>query len=68
MNDFVITKKFDDLGRIVIPIEMRRYYGFEKDKRVQIIPQKNGILIVSTKKKQTSFHLQSAHTIFVVWA
>lgn len=51
MNDFVITKKFDDLGRIVIPIEMRRYYGFEKDKRVQIIPQKNGILIVSTKKK-----------------
>ena len=50
MKDFVITKKFDDLGRIVIPIEMRRHYGFKKNDKVQIIPQKNGILIVSNKE------------------
>ena len=29
MKDFVITKKFDDLGRIVIPIEMRSLTGIE---------------------------------------
>ncbi|MBQ7907123.1 MAG: AbrB/MazE/SpoVT family DNA-binding domain-containing protein [Clostridia bacterium] len=51
MNGFAFTKKFDNLGRIVIPIEMRKYYGFKKDENVQIIPQKNGILIVSKKKK-----------------
>ena len=52
MKDFVFTKKFDDLGRIVIPIEMRKYYGFNKNDKVQIIPQKNGILIVSNKREE----------------
>ena len=52
MQDFVTTKKFDDLGRVVIPIDMRRYYGFENNATVQIIPQTNGILIVSNKKEE----------------
>lgn len=52
MKDFVITKKFDDLGRIVIPIEMRRHYGFKNNDKVQIIPQKSGILIVSNEKEE----------------
>lgn len=47
MKDFVIAKKFDNLGRVVIPIEMRRHYGFIKDAYVKIIPQKNGLLLLS---------------------
>ncbi|MBO5286645.1 MAG: AbrB/MazE/SpoVT family DNA-binding domain-containing protein [Clostridia bacterium] len=50
MNNFVIIKKFDNLGRIVIPIEVRKHYGFEKNDEVQIIPQKNGILLIAQKK------------------
>lgn len=52
MKDFVITKKFDDLGRIVIPIEIRRHYGFENNGKVLIVPQKNGILIASNEKEE----------------
>ena len=47
MKNFVTTKKFDELGRIVIPIEMRKFYGFENNERVQLLPQENGVLIVS---------------------
>ena len=52
MKEFVTTKKFDDLGRVVIPIDMRKYYGFENNATVQIITQENGILIVSNKKEK----------------
>ena len=50
MKDFVIIKRTDNLGRIVIPIELRKHYGITNCDKVKIIPQKNGILIVSNKK------------------
>ena len=28
MRTFCVTKKFDALGRVVIPKEMREHYGF----------------------------------------
>lgn len=52
MKDFVITKKFDNLGRVVIPKDMRKHYGFKNNHIVQVIPQKNGILIVSNKTEE----------------
>ena len=52
MKSFVITKKFDNLGRVVIPKDMRKHYGFENNCIVQVIPQKNGILIVSNKAEE----------------
>lgn len=52
MKSFVITKKFDNLGRVVIPKDMRKHYGFENNRIVQIVPQENGILIVSNKTEE----------------
>ena len=42
---FAFTKKIDNLGRIVIPKEMREYYGIKLNTNVDIIPVENGILI-----------------------
>ena len=52
MKNYVITKRFDNLGRIVIPKDIRIHYGFENNRIVQVIPQKNGILIVSNKTEE----------------
>ena len=49
MKDFVVTKKFDKLGRVVIPKEMRTHYGFTSC--VQVIPQKDGVLLIPIKKQ-----------------
>ncbi|MBQ7352503.1 MAG: AbrB/MazE/SpoVT family DNA-binding domain-containing protein [Clostridia bacterium] len=54
MKNFVITKKFDSLGRVVIPKNMREHYGFESNRIVQVIPQKDGVLIVSCKKQKAN--------------
>ena len=50
MKNFVFTRQVDKLGRLVIPIEMRRYFGFEVGDLVQIIPTENGVLLISNKK------------------
>lgn len=49
MKSFVIVKKFDSLGRVVIPKNVRKHYGFEDNCMVQVIPQENGVLIVLEK-------------------
>ena len=46
MKNFVIVKRFDNLGRVVIPKDVRKHYGFENNCIVQVIPQENGVLIV----------------------
>lgn len=51
MKDYVITKNFDNLGRIVIPKKMREHYGFTSCKVTQIIPTKDGVLLVPAKRK-----------------
>jgi len=38
-------RKFDDLGRVVIPIEMRRELKIETHDRVEIFRYKDGIFI-----------------------
>lgn len=56
MKSFVIVKKFDSLGRVVIPKDVRKHYGFEDNCMVQVIPQENGVLIVlekASKNKST---------------
>ena len=52
MKNFVITKRFDNLGRVVIPKNIREHYGFENNCTVQIIPQKNGVLIISNNTEE----------------
>ena len=54
MKGFVITKKFDSLGRVVIPKDMRKHYGFEDNCTVQVVPQENGVLIVLNKTEENN--------------
>ena len=42
---FVYTRVVDRLGRIVIPIEMRRAYDLNVGEEVMILPTEDGIII-----------------------
>ena len=42
---FVIKKRVDNLGRIVLPKNMREYYSISLNDRVNLIPTDCGILI-----------------------
>ena len=42
-----IQRKIDELGRIVIPIEVRRNLGWGEKHKVEIVPTKDGIFVKS---------------------
>ncbi len=46
---FVIKKEIDQAGRIVIPKEIRDYYGFAPSDKLDIIPTEAGVLITKIK-------------------
>ena len=45
MDKIGITKEIDNLGRLVIPKELRERYGFEKT--VELVATEEGILLKS---------------------
>lgn len=47
MKQIGIIKEFDNLGRIVIPIELRKRFALEK--QVEIIVTEEGILLRNTE-------------------
>jgi len=47
INQVGVTKEIDNLGRLVIPKEMRRLYGLDSD--VEVITTTEGILLRSPK-------------------
>lgn len=47
-----IQRNVDKLGRVTIPIELRRFYGFEAGKEVSIIDTDDGVLISNPEKKK----------------
>ena len=50
MDKYVLAREMDKLGRIVIPADMRRHFGFNAGDKVQIIPTENGVLLISNKQ------------------
>ena len=40
-----ITRKVDELGRVVIPSEYRTAYGIDCREMVEFIPQEDGVLV-----------------------
>ena len=48
------VRDMDELGRLVIPIDLRRYYGIQAKDKVCIIARDDGILIVPAKCTQNS--------------
>lgn len=49
MSEIGVIKEIDNLGRIVIPKEMRLRYSFERE--VELILTEEGVLIRSPKYK-----------------
>ncbi|MBQ4071205.1 MAG: AbrB/MazE/SpoVT family DNA-binding domain-containing protein [Clostridia bacterium] len=47
---YCVEKEIDHLGRIVIPKNLRDYYGIKPWDKVKFIPTKEGILIVKVKE------------------
>ncbi len=40
-----MIRKLDELGRIVIPIEMRNFYDMKEGDKIEIVEQDNSILL-----------------------
>lgn len=40
-----MIRKLDELGRIVIPIEMRNFYDMKEGDKIEIIEQNNAIML-----------------------
>lgn len=47
MKTFCVTKKFDALGRVVIPKEMREHYGFYEKPLLGLFPKKKECFLFS---------------------
>ena len=42
---FELKRKIDELGRIVLPIDLRRYYGIESGDTIVLLPVREGIQV-----------------------
>ena len=51
MKSFSVIRKIDKLGRIVIPKDMRDFYGIELETPLVIITTSEGILIRIAKEE-----------------
>ena len=45
---FEMKRKIDELGRIVLPIDLRRYYGIENGDTIVLLPVRDGIQVAKT--------------------
>ena len=51
--EYSVEKTVDALGRVVIPKEMRNYYGIMSNAKVRLIPIDEGILLVRPEASET---------------
>ena len=49
-NTIIFERDIDKVGRLVIPVDVRRMYGIEDGDTLLIIPQEDGILIRKANK------------------
>jgi bifunctional DNA-binding transcriptional regulator/antitoxin component of YhaV-PrlF toxin-antitoxin module len=47
--NFEIKRKIDELGRLVLPIDLRRYYGIESGDTIILLPVREGIQIAKAE-------------------
>jgi len=52
--EFAMTRKVDELGRIVLPMDYRRHYGINPTDEIDIIPTEDGILLKKHQPKESS--------------
>lgn len=51
--DFAIERCIDKLGRIVLPKDMRKYFGIKSGDALKIIVTEEGILLIADSTKKT---------------
>lgn len=51
-----IVRRLDDLGRVVIPMEMRRQLGWAPGAPLDIVPTENGVLVRMSDAGQPADH------------
>lgn len=55
MNNFIKKKKMDNLGRVVIPKDMREHYNLYPNELVKVVPTENGILLISERTETDKY-------------
>ena len=52
--NFGVEKTVDNLGRIVIPKSLRKYYDIELNDKIFLVPRGDGILITKLEASKTA--------------
>lgn len=64
MKELGIVRKLDELGRVVVPKEMRKSLGWAKDTDIQITATKNGVYLEECKTASVAMvHLTALETV-----
>lgn len=50
--EFAMTRKVDELGRVVLPMDYRKHYGINPLDELDIIPTEDGILLKKREPKE----------------
>ena len=50
--DFRVEKAVDNVGRIVIPKNLREYYNIEPSDKILLVPRDDGILITKDENSK----------------
>lgn len=54
MSTVGIIRRVDELGRVVIPKELRTYFGLETGSKLEILADEGGIRLVKPAEKSTA--------------
>ena len=52
--NFAVTKRIDRLGRILIPKELRNFYGLDENDTLRLVATDSGILLVKERTDESS--------------
>ena len=61
--NYTLTRKLDDLGRVVIPQEIRTRLGWKENTAVEIAAQDNGLIIIREAALRCSLCLNQAESL-----
>ena len=60
-----IVRRVDDLGRVVIPMEMRRQLGWASGTPLDIVPTENGVLVRMSDAGQPADHARRLRALMM---
>lgn len=60
-----IVRRLDDLGRVVIPMEMRRQLGWAPGTPLDIVPTENGVIVRMSDAGQPADHARRLRALMM---